>query len=89
MNDAIEVEVNLMASGKIKQKDKLKKVKEEPLASTSQSTSDAKFDIMMKEMERLLDKLFVDERSLPRKKKEPQIINQQGKYKRKKMMNNL
>ena len=35
MNDAIEVEVNLMASGKIKQKDKLKKVKEEPLASTS------------------------------------------------------
>lgn len=47
MNDVIESEVNLMAPGKIKQKTELNKVKEEPQASTSQSTSDAKFGMMM------------------------------------------
>ena len=47
MNDAIEVEVNLMASRNINHKNELRKVKEEPQASTSQSTSDAKLDMMI------------------------------------------
>ena len=62
MNSAIEVEVNIMASVKFKQKTELRRVKEEPQASTSQSTSDVKFDMMMKLMENLMDKLYVDER---------------------------
>ena len=61
MNDPIEVEVYLMAFGKIKHKTELRKVNEEPQASTSQSTSDANFDMMIKVMEKLMDKLYVDE----------------------------
>ena len=52
MNDFVEVDVNLMTLGKIKQKlnmDK-KKAKEEAHPSSSQS-SDAKFNTMMKTME--------------------------------------
>ena len=54
MNDAIEVEVNLMTSSKMKQKldPEKKKVKDEAQPSSSHS-SDAKFDTMMKTMEKL------------------------------------
>lgn len=41
----------------------------------SQSTSDVKFDMVMKEMERLIDKFFVDEIPSPREHNEPQIRN--------------
>ena len=56
MSDVIEVEVNLMASGKRKhnlERD-VKKVQGEAQPSTSQS-SDEKFDLMMKTMERFID----------------------------------
>ena len=54
MDDAIEVEVNLIASNKTKQKNETIRVKEEePQASTSQSSSDSKFNMMMKTMEKL------------------------------------
>ena len=51
-NDALEVEANLMASGKMKHRVEVdrRKNKEENQPSTSSST-DAKFDIMMKTME--------------------------------------
>lgn len=75
MNDAIEVEVNMMTSGKIKQKAETKKIKEEPQASTSQSSSDAKFDMMMRTMEKLMERLYVDERPPVREKNEAQIRN--------------
>ena len=47
MDDANEVEVNLMASKKGKHRFDNKKVKEESQPSTSQSSSDAKFDSML------------------------------------------
>ena len=75
MNDAIEVEVTLMASGKIKNKTKVIRIKEEPQASTSQSSSDAKFDIMIKVMEKLMDKLYVDEIPPSREHNETHIRN--------------
>jgi hypothetical protein len=54
MNYAIEDEVNMMTSSEIKQKVETKKVKEESQASTSQSSSDAKFDMMTKAIEKLM-----------------------------------
>ena len=75
MNDAIEVEVNIMSSRKIKQKTELKKVKEEPQDFASQSTSDAKFDIMMIATEILTDNPYVVERTPPREHNDPQIRN--------------
>ena len=58
---ALEVEANLMASGKMKQRVEVdrRKTREENQPSTSSST-DAKFDIMMKNMERLMDRLALD-----------------------------
>jgi hypothetical protein len=75
MNDAIEVEVNLMAPGNIKHEIELRKVKEEPQVSTSLSTSDAKFDMIMKVMEKSMDKLYVDETLPSREHNEPHIRN--------------
>ena len=64
MDDAIEVEVNLTASNKNKQKNETRRVKDEdPWESTSSSNSDAKFDTMMKAMEKLMVKLSSDDKS--------------------------
>ena len=64
MDDAIEVEVNLTESNKTKQRNETKRVKEEePQASTSQSSSDAKFNRMMNTMEKWMDKLFADDKN--------------------------
>ena len=60
MNDAIEVEVNLASSRKIKlqiEADR-KKAKEETLPSTSQG-SDEKIDLMVKTMEKLVEKIVI------------------------------
>lgn len=54
MMDVIEVEVNLMASKKGKYRFDNKKVKEEAQPSTSQSTSDAKIDSVLRVMERMM-----------------------------------
>jgi len=61
MSETIEVEVNMMASGKIKHNiDKsVKKVQGEAKPFISQS-SDEKFDLMMKTMERLMKRKFVE-----------------------------
>ena len=76
MNDAIEVEANLMASRKIKNKveTEKKKGKEENQPSSSKSW-DAKLDMMVKTMETLVERLTLDNRPVPREIKEPQAIN--------------
>jgi hypothetical protein len=63
INDAIEVEVNLFALGKIKLQIEVdrKKAKEETLPSTSQG-SDENFDFMVKTMEKLVEKLSLDDK---------------------------
>ena len=63
MNDAIEVEVNLTTSRKIKLQIEVdrKKAKEETLPSTSQG-SDEKFDLMVKTMEKLVEILSLDDK---------------------------
>jgi hypothetical protein len=69
MCDAIEVEVNLMASGKIKHNlDRGgKKVQWKAHPSTSQS-SDEKFDLMLKTMERLMERIFMENKPATREK---------------------
>jgi len=63
MTVAIEVEVNVMATRKSKQDEK--KVKEKDQPSSSSSPSDLKFDIMMKTMENMMEKFFVDNKPPP------------------------
>ena len=76
MDDSIKLEVNLIASNKTKQRNETRRVKEEePQASTSQSCSDAKFNIMMKTMEKLMDKLSADDKNQMKDPNEPQVRN--------------
>lgn len=69
MNDAIEVEVNLMAYGKMIQRMETKKniIKEESQPYTSQS-SDAKLDMMLKTMENIVEKLSFDNKPTNKEK---------------------
>ena len=71
---ALEVEANLFASGKMKQRVEVdkRKTREENQPSTS-SSSDAKFDIMMKTMERLMDRLALYNKPPNREHPKPQI----------------
>ena len=48
---ALEVEANMMASGKMKHRDIDRRKKEENFPSASSSTNDVKFEIMLKTME--------------------------------------
>lgn len=77
IQDSIEVEVNLSDSNKTKQRGDDSRVKEEAQASTFQSSTDAKMDLMIKSMERLIDRFFVDDRgqNVNRERNEPQIRN--------------
>ena len=76
MDDAIEVEVNLIASNKTKQRNDTRRVKEEePEASTSQSSSDPEFNMMTKTMEKLMDKLSADAKNQMKVQNEPQVRN--------------
>jgi hypothetical protein len=61
MSDTIEVEVNLMASGNIKHNIDISgnEVQGEEKPSTSQSL-DKKFDLMMKTMKRLMERMFME-----------------------------
>jgi hypothetical protein len=60
MSDIIEVEVNLMASGKIKQNFNRGRNKPQGYAQPSTSRpSDDKFDLMMKAMKKLMERMFV------------------------------
>lgn len=68
MSDAIEVEINMMSSKRGQYKYETRKVKEEP-----QSSSDLKFDSIMKVMEKLVDKLSIADRQAGRDNNEPQI----------------
>ena len=72
MNDSIEVEVNLMASQKMNQRTKTEKnkFKEESQPSTSQYL-DVKLDMMLKNMEKLVDKLLLDNKPTNKEQEEP------------------
>ena len=66
MSDAIGVEINMMSSKRGKYKSETRKVKEEP-----QSSSDVKFDSIMKVMEKIVDKLFIVDKQAIRDINEP------------------
>jgi hypothetical protein len=76
MNDSIEVEANLMAYGKIKIKveTEKKKFKEENQPSSSKS-SDVNLAMMVKTMEKLMERLTLDNRPPRRERKELQLRN--------------
>ena len=75
MDDSIDVSVNLMASKKGKYRFDNKKVKEEAQPSTSQSSSDAKFDSVLREMERMMERFSKNDRQVAREQHEPIIRN--------------
>jgi hypothetical protein len=75
MDDAIEVEVNLLDSKKGKYIFDNKKVKEESQPSTSQSSLDAKFDSMLRAMERIMERFSNSDRQVAREQHEPIIKN--------------
>ena len=61
--DALEVEANMMACGKIKLRAEVdrRKVREEAHPTTSaSSSSDIKFKMMLKTMEKLMDRITVE-----------------------------
>ena len=72
--DAIEVEANMMACGKIKPRAEVDRSKgrEEahPTTSTS-SSSDIKFEMMLKTMEKLMDRLTVEAKPANQEQNEP------------------
>ena len=76
MNDAVEVEVNLVASGKMKQKtdSERKKVKDEAQFS-SRHSSDIRFDSMLKTMETIMERLAVGDRLSTTHQQDLQIRN--------------
>ena len=76
--DALEVEANMMACGKIKQRAEIdrRKGREETHPSTSaSSSSDIKFEMMLKTMEKLMDRLTVEAKLMNWEQNEPQIRN--------------
>ena len=68
--NALEVEANMMASGKIKQKvetDKRKSREENvPSASALVSSNDVKFEMILEMMENMIDRISADNRPLNR-----------------------
>ena len=73
--DDLEVETNMMASGKMKHRDIDRRKKEENMPSTSSSATDIKFEMMLKTMEKLMDILTMENRSFNREQADPQIRN--------------
>jgi hypothetical protein len=67
MTDAIEFKVNLMASGKIKANSgrDMKKAQDKAQPSTSQ-TSEERFEMMMRTMEKMMERMALDNRPNPR-----------------------
>jgi hypothetical protein len=61
MSDTIEVKVNLMASGKIKQNfDRNGKKPQGDVQPSTSRSSDDKFDLMMKTMEKLMERMSME-----------------------------
>ena len=77
--DSLEVEDNMMACGKIKPRVDVdrRKGREEIMPSTSSASSsnDVKFEMMLKTMEKLMDRMTMDTRLVNREQNEPQIGN--------------
>ena len=73
MNDAIEVEVNMMASGKMKNKDVDKRKNKEGISSPS--SYDSKFDSIMRTMEKLVDRLSLENKQVLVQHQDTQIRN--------------
>ena len=72
--DALEVEANMMACGKIKPREEVdrRKSREEthPTASTS-SSSDIKFEMMLKTMEKLMERITVEAKPTNQEQNKP------------------
>ena len=72
--DALEVEANMMACGNIKPRVEVdrRKGREEihPTSSTS-SSSDVKIEMMLKTMEKLMDRLTVEAKPINQEQNEP------------------
>ena len=75
--NTLEVEANMMASGKIKPRAKIdrRKGREAHPSTSASSSSDTKFEMMLKTMEKLMDRLTVEAKLMNWEQNEPQIRN--------------
>ena len=73
--DALEVEVNMMASRKIRQKMETRKDRDDGPSTSVASANDRKFEMMLETIEKLMDKLSMDNGSLSSEENEPQFRN--------------
>ena len=73
--DTLEVEATMMVSRKIWQKMEMRKVREDGPSTSGAFANDVKFEMMLKTIEKLMDKLSVDNGSLNREQNDPQIRN--------------
>ena len=75
--DVLEVEAKMMSCGKMKHKIEIDKrnVMEEISTYVVASSSYIKFEMILKEMEKMMDKLTVDNKPPNRELNEPQIRN--------------
>jgi hypothetical protein len=76
MSNTIEVEVNMMVSGKIKQR--FNRGDKKPQGDVQPSSSwslDDKFDLMMKMMEKLMERMSMGNKPVDREHNDPQHIN--------------
>ena len=72
--DALEVQTNMMACGKIKLRaeiDRRKGREEAHPSNSASSSSDMKFEMMLKNMEKLMDRLMVDSMPTNQEQNEP------------------
>lgn len=77
IDDVVEVEANLMVSGKMKGKVEVRtKSRAETCGVSTSQIGDAKFDMMMKTMEKLMERLAMEQRKAPKEPTEGQNINQ-------------
>jgi len=76
MSGRIKVEVNLMASGKIKQNfDKNEKKPQGDAQPPTSQSSDDKFDLMMKDMEKLMERMSMENKLTTREQNDFQPRN--------------
>ena len=70
MNDAIEVEINMIVAREKRREEGERRKENEPTQPSSSNSQEARMDMMMKIMEKLMDRLTMENRPPPSEKQE-------------------
>ena len=72
---ALEVEVNMIVSGKIRKKMETRRVREDGPSTFVAFANGVKFEMMLNTIEKMMDKLAMDNGSLNREQNEAEVRN--------------